>query len=134
MLLLSWLATAKQPSTDGGENTSSTASSVDENELPSDEPEEHSMQTPIETPEPASLIPERAHQPFLKFPLRSFGKQQQAFCTIWYSKYPWLPYKEADDSVLCFYCLVAEKSGLSSSAAVRNNSADDTFVKTRFSN
>ena len=92
------------------------------------------MQSPIETPEPASLIPERAHQPFLKFPLRSFGKQQRAFCATWYSKYPWLHYKEADDSVLCFYCLVAEKRGLSSSAAVRNNSADDTFVKTGFSN
>ena len=32
--------------------------SVDENELLSDEPKEHSMQSPIETPEPASLIPE----------------------------------------------------------------------------
>ena len=130
MLLLSWLATAKQPSTED----TSTASSVDENQLPSDEPEEHSMQSPVETPEPASLIPERAHQPFLKFPLRTFGKQQRAFCATWYSKYPWLHYKEADDSVLCFYCLVAEKGGLSSSAAMRNNSADDTFVITGFSN
>ena len=43
LLTLSWLATAIQSSTDGGEDTS-TASRVDENEL-SDEPEEYSIQS-----------------------------------------------------------------------------------------
>ena len=109
MSLLSWLATAKQPLT---EDTSSTASSVDENELPSDEPEEHSMQSPAETPEPASLIPVRAHQPFLKFPLRSFGKQQRAFCATWYSKYHGCITKKL---MIVFYAFIA---GLSSFAAV----------------
>ena len=64
------------------------------------------------------VIPDSAHQPVVKFPLRTYGKQQRAFCSSWYSKYPWL--HEAEDSVLCFYCLVAEKRGLKSSGVVRN--------------
>jgi hypothetical protein len=64
------------------------------------------------------VIPDSAHQPVVKFPVRTYGKQQRAFCSSWYSKYPWL--QEAEDSVLCFYCLVAEKRGLKSSGVVRN--------------
>ena len=128
MSLRSWLATEKQPS---AEEVLPTNSSEDMNE---DEPGEHSMQSPTETPEAECLIPEKAHQPLLHFPMRSFGKQQRAFCPSWYNKYPWLHYLEADDSVVCFYCLVAEMRGLSSSAAVRNKSADDAFIRTGFSN
>ena len=134
MSLLSWLATAKQPQTSTEEETSMNFSE-DEHELPSDnEPGKQSMQPPNRTSEAACLIPERAHQPLLQFPLRSFGKQQRAFCASWYSKYPWLHYQEADDSVLCFYCLVAEERGLGSSAVVRNKSTDDAFIRTGFSN
>ena len=133
MSLLSWLATAKQPAPVSGED-SLPSLSVDEEELPSNvEPGEQCMQPPNVTGT-AHLIPERAHQPILPFPLRSFGKQQRAFCASWYKKYPWLHYQEANDSVLCFYCLVAEKRGLGSSVVVRNKSAEDVFVTTGFSN
>lgn len=129
MSLLSWLATAKQTPAGGEEEISPLNSNEDEDELPSDE---HSTHPPTETPEATCL---KAHQPLLRpFPLRSFGKQQRAFCATWYNKYPWLHYQEADDSVLCFYCVVAEKRGLSSSAAVRSKSADDAFIRTGFSN
>ena len=79
MLLLSWLATAKQTPAGGEEEVSPLNSSEEEDpdELPSDEPGEQSMQPLTETPAAACLIPERAHQPLLQqFPLRSFGKQQ----------------------------------------------------------
>ena len=94
------------------------------------------MQSPIETPEPASLIPE-SPPTILKLSTMLIWQTTATASVLRdlvYSKYPWLHYKEADDdSVLCFYCLVAEKHGLSSSAAVRNDSTH-TFVKTGFSN
>ena len=67
---------------------------------------------------------ESPYEPLLQFPLHSFG-EQRAFYTSLYNRYPWLHYQEADDSVLCIYCLVAEKCGLSSYAAECNKSADD---------
>ena len=92
------------------------------------------MQPRTETPEAAYLIPERAHQQLLQqFPLDSFGKQQRAFGSSWYNKYPWLHYQEADDSALCFYCLIADKHGLNPSTAVHNKSANE-FIRTGFSN
>ena len=48
-----------------------------------------------------SIIPDKPHQPF---PSSTIGKQRRSFCSSWYSKYPWLHYQEASDSVLCFYC------------------------------
>ena len=44
-------------------------------------------------------IPQKAHQPFLKFPKGTFGKQQRAFCSSWYAKFPWLHYQEGQDNV-----------------------------------
>ena len=59
-----------------------------------------------------SMIPEKAHHPILNFPPRTIGKQRQLFCSSWYQKYPWLHYQEANDSVLCFHCHVAERRHL----------------------
>ena len=81
-----------------------------------------------------AVIPEKPHQPALKFPQHSFGNQQRALCASCYTKYPWLHYQEADDSVLCFYCHMAEKRGIGSSAVVCNKSADKAFIITGFSN
>ena len=47
-------------------------------------------------------IPECPNQPLLSFPLRSFGKQQRAFCSSWYNKHKWLHYHEASDTVFAF--------------------------------
>jgi len=56
--------------------------------------EEH---TATSRPQPG-LIPECANLPvFSAFPQRNFGKQQQAFCSSWYSKYPWLHNQQGDD-------------------------------------
>ena len=59
-----------------------------------------------------SMIPEKAHHPILNFPPRTIGKQRRSFCSSWYQKYPWLHYQEANDSVLCFHCHVAERRHL----------------------
>lgn len=103
--------------------------SEDESEPPADEQPVQPTSQPTD-PEPACLIPESAHQPVLSFPQHTFGKQERAFCSYWYGKYPWLHYQ--DDSVLCFYCLVADKRGLGS--VVRNKSLDDKFTRIGFSN
>ncbi len=50
---------------------------------------------------PEVEILEKAHQPFLNW---TFGKQQLAFCSAWYAKFPWLNYQEGQDKV---YCLVS---------------------------
>ena len=77
----------------------------------------------------ASLLPESPNQPVLSFPMRTFGSQQRAFRASWYSKYSWLHYQESSDSVLCFYCCVAERRGL-----LIAGSKDDAFTKLGFSN
>ena len=80
-------------------------------------------------PKQPDLIPESPHQPCIPFPMKTFGKQQRSFSSSWYSKYPWLHYQEESDSVLCFYCLVAEKREL----PVTGN-WDLTFSRKGFSN
>ena len=81
-------------------------------------------------PQP-TLMPWSPHQPLLSFPYRTFAKQQRAFCSSWYRRYPWLHYQEADDKVFCFYCQVAEKKDLGS-VALRAGNLDDKFVRTGF--
>ena len=76
-----------------------------------------------------TLIPEKPNQPVLAFPQRGFGNQQRAFCSSWYSKYAWLHYQEGTDSVLCFYCMVADMRGL----PVTKNK-DEAFCKVGFTN
>ncbi|KAI6656107.1 Zinc finger MYM-type protein 1-like [Oopsacas minuta] len=134
MSLLSWLRSTKETVGNVGE-TLPTSGSEHEDELPTDlnhteKPVQSSSQL-MET-ELACLVPESLYQPFLLFPQRSFGNQQRAFCSSWYSKYPWLHYQEVCDSVLCFYCLVAYKRGLGSIAS--NKSSDDKFTKIGLSN
>ena len=86
---------------------------------------------PLEDPLTANppMIPEKAHHPELLFPLREFGKQRRSFCSSWYCKYPWLHYQEGSDSVLCYYCLVADKRGLQ----ITHNK-DEAFTRNGFSN
>jgi hypothetical protein len=90
------------------------------------------LQTTTQPDSASGLIPENPHQPQLSFPQRTFGKQQRAFCSSWYSKYPWLHYQEADDSVFCFYCLVAYKRGVVLPALTKN--WDDKFTRIGFTN
>ena len=78
---------------------------------------------------PTSIIPDKPHQPVLSFPCHTIGKQRRSFCASWYSKYPWLHYQEASDSVLCFHCHVAEKRHL----PVTLNK-EDAFITAGFSN
>ena len=65
----------------------------------------------------------------LSFPLHEFGKQRRSFCSSWYSKYPWLHYQEGNDTVLCFYCLVAHKRSLQIT-----QTKDEAFGSSGFSN
>ena len=74
------------------------------------------------------LISDSANQPVLQFPMRSFGKQQRAFRSSWYTQYPWLHYQEGNDSVLCFHCMVARKRGL------LHGTGDAVFSRIGFSN
>lgn len=76
-----------------------------------------------------SIIPEKPNQPVLSFPQRTIGRQKRSFCSSWYSKYPWLHYQVTDDSVLCFYCHIAEKRHLPIST-----NKDQAFTTTGFSN
>lgn len=58
-------------------------------------------------------FPSQPHQPKLaSFPKRNYGKQKRSFVSAWYEKYHWIHYNEQDDSVLCHYCMTAEKRGL----------------------
>ena len=76
-----------------------------------------------------SIIPEKPNHPVISFPQRSIGRQKRSFCSSWYAKYPWLHYQESSDSVLCFYCHVAERRHLPVSL-----NKDDAFTKMGFIN
>ena len=76
-----------------------------------------------------SIVPEKPHHPVLSFPQRTIGKQKRSFCSSWYVKYPWLHYQEHSDSVLCYYCHVADKRHLPISA-----NKDAAFTTSGFSN
>ncbi len=99
MSLLSWLA----PASECGEDTSGESDPEEYSAV--SEPEVSNSDSPDHIPE----IPEKAHQPFLKFPKRTFGEQQRAFCSSWYAKFPWLHYQEGQDKVYCFHCLVSDR-------------------------
>ena len=77
-----------------------------------------------------SVIPQKPHHPILfTFPQRIISKQKRSFCSTWYRKYQWLHYQEHDDSVLCFYCHIAEKRHLPISS-----NKDRAFTTSGFSN
>ena len=45
------------------------------------------------------------------FPKREFGKKsavRRSFQTAWFDKWPWLHYREENDSVSCYTCLKAK--------------------------
>ena len=58
-----------------------------------------------------STMPKHPHQAIITFPLQKFGSQHRAFCSAWYKRFQWLHYQEYN-SVLCFYCFVADKKHL----------------------
>ena len=111
-----------------------------------DQHEDSDLETASSTAIPdVSMIPVKAHQPHLSFPLRTFGKQRRAFCSVWYRTYPWLHYYEATDSVLCFNCNIAELKNLPithnkdpafsklwASAIGRKHSKDSTSMREQF--
>jgi hypothetical protein len=47
------------------------------------------------------------------FPSRQFGRkgEKRSFKPAWFSDWPWLDYRELDDSVVCFYALLQMKRG-----------------------
>ena len=72
----------------------------------------------------ATDLPESLHQPGpdFSFPKRSFGKRtvvQQSFQHAWFSKWPFLHYNKADDTVFCFTCrnMFKEKKNKTSTKA-----------------
>ena len=58
------------------------------------------------------LNADKPHQPTFKFPMSSFGKQKRSFRAQCYAKYHWLHYNEADDTIICFYCMTADRRDL----------------------
>ena len=123
MSLRSWL----KPAADCGENTSGESDS-DEDSVVSNTEVARSESDLVPT-DHVPEIPDRAHQPFLKFPKRTFGNQQRAFCSSWYAKFPWLHYQEGEDKVYCFHCLVSNRHHYPVS-----QKKDDAFIKNGFSN
>ena len=130
MALARWLLQNFQS---GSEETNNDSSSTPDNEqmqlLITEGETSNEIQLANPTSQPAILIPPKASQPILSFPPRTFGKQQRGFITSWNKTFPWLHYKEGSDSVLCFYCLVADKRGLEISGYM-----DEMFTNTGFSN
>ena len=80
--------------------------------------------TPLESAQ--SLLPQSAHQPILA--PRTYGKQTRSFCSSWYRKYQWLHYQEGSDTVLCYYCKMADKRGL-----VLHGNKDYAFARSGYS-
>ena len=75
-------------------------------------------------------FPSCPHQPKLtSFPKRSYGKTQRSFVSAWYDKYKWLHYQEHNDSVLCCYCMTAEKV----QGILKGGNKDDVFTMTGYS-
>ena len=67
-----------------------------------------------------------------EFPKRDFGKQvvvKRSCQSAWFAKWPWLHYREDDDSVFCHTCVKAFKE---LKMPVRN--AEDAFVTRGFHN
>lgn len=73
------------------------------------------------------------HQPRrFKFPKKEFGQKsvvKQSFQADWFLKWPWLHYREDDDTVFCHTCVKAFKE---LNMSVRN--AEDAFISRGFSN
>ena len=59
------------------------------------------------------VISAKPHQPVsFEFPERDFGKQvvaKRSCQSAWFAKWPWLHYREGDDSVFCHTCVKAFK-------------------------
>ena len=132
MALARWLVRKVQS---GSGETDKDSSLLPDNEqmqlLRTEGESSNEIQLTHRTRQPAILIPQNASQPILSFPLRTFGKQQRGFNSscIQVKTFPWLDYQEGSDSVLCFYCLVADKHGLKISGYM-----DEMFTSTGFSN
>jgi len=73
------------------------------------------------------------HQPTrFKFPKREFGKKsvvKRSFQVEWFKKWPWLHYREDDDTVFCHTCVKAFKE-----LNMRIRNAEDAFISRGFSN
>ena len=73
------------------------------------------------------------HQPKrFNFPKREFGKKsivKRSFQADWFLKWPWLHYREDDDTVFCYTCVKAFKE-----LQMSNRNAEDAFISRGFSN
>ena len=74
-------------------------------------------------------VPEAPHQPGqdFKFPKRSFGQKtvvHRSFQSSWFSRWPFLHYKESTDTVFCHVCLHFFKER----TARLSTKADQSFV------
>ena len=58
-------------------------------------------------------IPVSPHQPATQFafPKHSFGKQYRSFQHLWFARWKFLHYDEANDTVICHTCVSAFKEG-----------------------
>ena len=77
------------------------------------------------------IVSEKPHQPLLSFPQRSSGNQKRFFCSSYIVQKItlWLHYHEQGDTVLWFYCHIAERRHLP-----RTLNKDAAFTTTGVSN
>ncbi|KAI6646954.1 Zinc finger MYM-type protein 1-like isoform X1 [Oopsacas minuta] len=130
MALARWLVQKAQSGSGETDKDSSLLPDNEQMQLLRTEGESfNEIQLTHRTRQPDIHIPQNATQSILSFPLRTFGKQQRGFNLSWYKTFPWLHYQEGSDSVLCFYCLVADKHGLKISGYM-----GEMFTSTGFSN
>ena len=125
MSLLSWLQKSAAANGSRESLASSSRQSLRQGDMIASETASSTEQNGSEH----TLTPESPNQPVLTFPQRMFGNQQRAFCSSWYSKYPWLHYQVGTDSVFCYYCMIADKRGLP-----MTKNKDDAFCKVGFTN
>ena len=79
-------------------------------------------------------IDDKPHQPrSFSFPLREFGMKtvvKRSLQPGWFDKWPWLHYREGDDSVLCFTCMKA----VTQKKLQWSSNADSAFISAGFTN
>ena len=102
MSLLSWLQKSAAANGSRESLASSSRQSLRQGDMIASETASSTEQNGSEH----TLTPESPNQPVLTFPQRMFGNQQRAFCSSWYSKYPWLHYQVGTDSAPCIYIIV----------------------------
>jgi len=80
-------------------------------------------------------IGDKPNQPVLQnFPKRKFGQAKPVFRSVqsvWFQKWPWLHYDQAEDRIYCHTCCQAVKQGMTMHAADKKK---DTFITRGYMN